>query len=361
MDSLVEFVVDFNSKEIHIRANALTYLRSVLANSSCEQNSVKTVHSRSIRADVLLYLVLKHFRNKFSSLVTVGSRAGNIPVVGRNAGYPQKSRLLVHVFAHFLCSKAVLFSNKGYGGGVNASCSCTHYNSVKRCKAHGSVDRFSSVDSSDRGAVAEVTGNDLQILYVLAHCICKSSGNKPVRSSVEAVFSDVIFFVIIIRKSVHKRLFGHCLVESGIEHNYLRNVFGENLFASPQRKSVRVVMYRCKILKIVYLLNYLIGNKGSLVKNFRALNYSVTYRGYFVHRLDNRSLSGRKHINKLLKSFCMSGEITVHVNRSAVESLMGNVTSNTYSVAVSLGNNAFVIHVEKLIFERGASRVYYKN
>ena len=60
-------------------------------------------------------------------------------------------------------------------------------------------------------------------------------GNESVRCAVEAVLSYVQLLIILVGKSEHISLFGHCLVECGIKYNYLRCAFGEYLLAGAER------------------------------------------------------------------------------------------------------------------------------
>ena len=86
-----------------------------------------------------------------------------------------------------------------------------------------------------------------------------------------------------------------------------------------------------------------------------------TYGGNLAHAVNYLALTGGKHLYKLLKSLGMGRECAVCVNYSAVKGGVLDVSVNSYTVAVSLCDNALVGHIEKLIFKRRASRVNYQN
>ena len=71
----------------------------------------------------------------------------------------------------------------------------------------------------------------------------------------EAVLSYVILLVVLIGKTEHESLGGHCLVESSVEYYDLGNVCGDNAFAGSQRQSVSVVMYGSELTEIVDLVD----------------------------------------------------------------------------------------------------------
>ena len=68
--------------------------------------------------------------------------------------------------------------------------------------------------------------------------------------------------VIIVGETEHESLGGHCLMESCIKYNDLRNVFRNNLFAGSQSKSMSVVVYGSKFTELVDLVDDLISNEN---------------------------------------------------------------------------------------------------
>ena len=146
-------------------------------------------------------------------------------------------------------------------------------------------------------------------------------------------------------------------MECSVENNSHRSV-GEDLAAGSQSKSVGVVMYGSKLCKAVDPVDDFICNESCFLEYLSALHDPVTDSVYLAHRVDYLALACCEDINELFKSFGMCGEIAVKLNLSSVGGLVGDVTVNSYSVAVALCDNAFIIHIKKLILKRGASCVY---
>ena len=44
-------------------------------------------------------------------------------------------------------------------------------------------------------------------------------------------------------------------MERGVEYDYLRSGCGDHLLACPERERVGMVMYRCQLCEVVYLLD----------------------------------------------------------------------------------------------------------
>ena len=167
----------------------------------------------------------------------------------------------------------------------------------------------------------------------------------------EAVLSYVELFIALVGETEHISLGGHCLVECRIEYNDLRNSLGNNALAGSESKRMSMVVNRSELTEFIDLINNLISNENGLIKNISALHDSVTYSRYFVHTVNYLCVACCKGFNKLHKSLGMRRERTVSTEFSAVVCLVGNVTVNSDSVAVTLSNNAFIVHVDELILE----------
>ena len=64
---------------------------------------------------------------------------------------------------------------------------------------------------------------------------------------------------------------------------------------------------------------------------------------------------------ELFKRFGMGREIAVCIHRSAVSCLVAHMAVNADTVAVALCKNALILHIDELIFQRGAAGVDYEN
>ena len=68
----------------------------------------------------------------------------------------------------------------------------THHEAVKRGETHAGVDDLAVLDGGDGGTVADVAGDKLQILDVLAHELCNAVADIAVGGAVEAIAADLV-------------------------------------------------------------------------------------------------------------------------------------------------------------------------
>ena len=359
--TVVNGIIKLDAEVLHVVAYIGAYVVGVLADAAGEDNSVKSVHDSSIGADELLDLIAEHLACELRLVVAVLRRACDIAVIAGNTGNSEEAGLLVHVVAHLVGSKTQLICNEGYSGGVYAAAACSHDNAVQGSEAHGSVNGLAALDGGDGGAVAEVAGYDLEILDILAHSVSESLAYKSVRCAVEAVLSYVQLLVALVGKTVHERLLRHGGMERGIEYDYLRSRSRNYLLACSQGERVGVVMYRCELCEVVYLLDNFVCNEGGLAEDLSALYYSVAYGGDLTHAVDDLALAGGEYLNELLERLGVGRELTVSLDCPAVERGVLDMTIDTDTVAVALCNNALVLHIDKLVLQRGAAGIDYKN
>ena len=359
--TVVNGIVEFDAEVLHVVAYIGAYVVGVLADAAGEDNSVKSVHDSCVGADELLDLIAEHLACELRLVVAVLRRACDIAVIAGDTGNSEEAGLLVHVVAHLVGSKTQLICNEGYSGGVYAAAACSHDNAVQRSEAHGSVNGLAALDGGDGGAVAEVAGYDLEILDILAHSVSESLAYKSVRCAVEAVLSYVQLLVALVGKAVHERLLRHGGMERGIEYDYLRSRSRNYLLACSQGERVGVVMYRCELCEVVYLLDNFVCNEGGLAEDLSALYYSVAYGGDLTHAVDDLALAGGEYLNELLERLGVCRELAVSLDCPAVERGVLDMTVDTDTVAVALCNNALVLHIDKLVLQRGAAGIDYKN
>ena len=359
--TVVNGIVEFDAEVLHGVAYIGASVVGVLTDAAGENNSVKSVHDSSIGADELLDLIAEHLAGKLRLVVAVLRRACDIAVIAGDTGNSEEAGLLVHVVAHLVGSKTQLICNEGYSGGVYAAAACSHDNAVQRSEAHGSVNGLAALDGGDGGAVAEVAGYDLEILDILAHSVSESLAYKSVRCAVEAVLSYVQLLVALVGKAVHERLLRHGGMERGIEYDYLRSRSRNYLLACSQGERVGVVMYRCELCEVVYLLDNFVCNEGGLAEDLSALYYSVAYGGDLTHAVDDLALAGGEYLNELLERLGVGRELAVSLDCPAVERGVLDMAVDTDTVAVALCNNALVLHIDKLVLQRGAAGIDYKN
>jgi len=244
----------------------------------------------------------------------------------------------------------VLACNIGNSRRVNGTTASTHQYAVQRCEAHGGIYRLAVLYCGNGRTIAQMTGNHLQILQILAHNFCQLGSDKAVRSAVEAILTNMELLVILIREAVHECLLRNGLVECGVKNNDLRHV-RQDLAASPQSQCMTVVMYRSQFAEFVDLFDDLIGNQSGLGEHFCTLYYTVTNCGNFVHAGDHSTLAGSQCVYQTGKCFCMCREIAVLFHLYAGSGLVAQVTIDTDTVAVALCDDRLIFHIDELILQ----------
>ena len=149
-------------------------------------------------------------------------------------------------------------------------------------------------------------------------------------------------------------------MECGVKDNDLRNI-RQNLAACPQCQCVTMVVYRCQFPQLVDLLDDLVCYHGGLGENFCALYDTVANGGNFAHAGDHSALASGQRLNQTLKSLCVGRECAVLFNLDAAGSLVAQVAVDADAVAVSLGDDRLILHIDELVLQGGAAGVYNKN
>ena len=124
---------------------------------------------------------------------------------------------------------------------------------------------------------------------------------------------------------------------------------------------MRGIVQRCQCAEFFYFINDIGRYKAAVRENAAALHYAVTDSRNFIKRINNLSVALCKGVNHRLKSLAVGGHGGLGGVFSAVGSLVRNSARNAYSFAKTLCEYLLVIHINKLIFQRGAARVYNKN
>ncbi len=330
----------------------------VFADTCGEYDAVEAVHCGGISTDIFLDLVCKDVASQGCALVSLIYSGFDLAEVAGDARNTEETALFVHPVAHFAYGDVFLVHNKGNDSRVDSAATRTHDNSFKRGEAHRGVDAFTCVYRTDRGAVAEVAGDDLCI--GISEIFDSLARNVAVGGTVEAVAADIVFLCNVIVDGVGVCFGRHSLVESGVHNYYLRSG-RHNLHTAPDTQKVRTGVKRSEIAAFLEIGENALVNLDALDKPRTAVDYAVADCGNLGHIRNNAVLLIGKSFDKNAYSLSVSR----HRNLSYVFILtVGGVCENavdTDAVAVALCHYRMGIHIKKLIFERGTARVYNQN
>ena len=181
-------------------------------------------------------------------------------------------------------------------------------------------------------------------------------------SAVEAVATNLVLLVELIRQSVHVMLRRHGLMERGIKYSYLRDILAHNVLARADTDQVcRVVQRSQRNASLDCLDNFIIDEDG-ISKVLAAVYDTMTNSINFGHGLDNAPLLVNQDVDDsadcigmiLHRNVCLVLFFLVRVG-------VGQTTINTNSLAQALSQNSLVVHVEELILQGRAARIDYQN
>jgi len=158
-------------------------------------------------------------------------------------------------------------------GRVDVAGAGAHDHPFERGQSHGGVDGTSIFDRGQGAAVAQVAGYARETLFS-AQDLGGPSGYVPVRGAVEAVFADVLFRIELVRQCVEVGVFGHGLVEGGVEDGDVRHV-REELFGRLDTVQVRWVVQRCQAEELLDRLFHFRGDQGRLEERLATVDDAV--------------------------------------------------------------------------------------
>ena len=130
-----------------------------------------------------------------------------------------------------------------------------------------------------------MTGNDLGVIDIQTGEFGAFAGDELVARTVEAVFADAVFLVVLVGQGVHEVGCGKRLVERGVEYGYLFHA-GKDFFDGEDAFEVGRIVQRGDLEQRADLLLDLFGYQTALREKFAAVRYAMTDGLHFVERPD---------------------------------------------------------------------------
>ena len=288
----VELRIDLDAHKLHVGADAQTDILIVLADTAGEQHCVHTAHGGSEGGNVFFDLIFLDVQSQLCSVVAGGSGGGDIPVIAGNAGNAQHTGLLVHHVVELGDGHALFFSNVGGDRGIDAAAAGTHDYTVQRGQAHGGIHRFAVVHSGDGGAVAQMAGDNLQLLNGFAHQLCQTGADISVGGSMETVFANAVFLIILVGNGIDVSFLRHGLMESGVKHGNLRDILGEYLLAGTDAGDAGGIVQRRQVGKLLRSGDHILGYQSGGGEFGAALYHTMADGADGAGVLDDGVVSG---------------------------------------------------------------------
>ena len=203
-----------------------------------------------------------------------------------------------------------------------------------------------------------MSGDELEILDVLAHQISHSAGYEAVGCAVSTVAADGVLLIILIRNSVHIRLLGHSGVERGVEYDYHRDLVAEDLLAAADSLYVTCVVQRSQRDKALDTCDDLVGDELGIAEQSAALDYAVTDSRDLVEVLDNAVLFAEQSVAYGEERLSVIGHGDLFGEGAAVGGLVTDEGALlTDALTVALCDHLLGVHIYQLILQAGAARV----
>ena len=179
--------------------------------------------------------------------------------------------------------------------------------------------------------------------------------------AVETVTTNFVIFIPFVWYCVHICFSWHCCVENCVEYYNVWNVCTEYSFCAVETKNVCWVVQWCDCAKTTDFCNNFIINKCGFLEAFCAVSNTVTDSGNFFYVIDNFAFACCHHFNNFCECFCVCWEWNFYCPFAIVSFVFDKAAFNTDSFADTFADNAFIFHVDELIFKGAGTTVDYQN
>ena len=243
---------------------------------------------------------------------------------------------------------------------VDRAAARAHHQAVERRQAHRGVHGDAMVDGAHGAAVAQMAGDELQVLQRLVEHDSRALGDVAVRRAVGAVLADGVLLVILVRKRVHVGLRRQRLEERGVEHGDHRNIRHVLLTRADAHES-RLIVKRGELGKLVDLLNDVIVDEDRLVEVLAALDDTVPDRIDLVEGFDGGVVAVNKRVQYERHGCVMVGHLRIDDHFVLIDSVLVEGVCRAHALADALRDNSMIFDVDKLVFQRGRARIDDQN
>ncbi len=263
----------------------------------------------------------------------------------------QHTGLLVHHGVDLVDGVATNAVQEEYGSRVNRTTARTHYQAIKRGKAHGGIHAVAILDGAQRSTRAQVAAHEL--VNVTVQELVGSTPDITVAGAVSAILAHVILIHHVTRQSVTPSMLRHVVVESGVGNNHVAQL-REELAANLNNVSLSIVVQRCQRSYLAHLSEHLVVNHGRLREVPTTLNNAVT-------NTLNRLVNYRKNIKDMLNGRLVIGQSYLKLVLLAKLLVTDEGTVDADALAVALGKNLARVGVEQLVLKARATCIDNKN
>ena len=212
-----------------------------------------------------------------------------ITVIAGDAGHAEHTGFLVQNVQNLGYGQVLFVAQILNKSRIDISGTGSHDHTFERGKAHGGIYTFAVLYSGKGSTISHMAYDDLQIVVVFAKELCGSLGYEFMRSSVEAVFTDCVFLIVLFRNTVHICFRRHGLMECGIKYCYVRNA-RHQFHAGIDSHQVCRIVQRTKVSALLDNFDYFVIDDNRVCDLHSAVQNAVSDGIYFFQALDDLSL-----------------------------------------------------------------------
>ena len=280
-----------------------------------------------------------------------------ITEVGGHTGHTLNAGLLVEDIQHGVDVHVILIHQVLQDTGVQIAGAGAHGQTGQGGEAHGGVHALAAVDGGDGGTVAQVAGDQLQLLDGLAQHGGGPLGDIFVAGAVEAIAADLVLLVILIGQGIGIGHGGHGLVEGGVEHGHHGGT-RHQLLAGADADDVGGVVQGGQGVALLNGGHDLVGDAHGLGKLLAAVDHPVTHRVDLLHGGDDAVLLIHQGVQHGLDGLGMGGHSHVGgLDSRFASGLISKLAVDADALTQALGQDLLGIGVEQLILQGRAAGV----
>ena len=245
--------------------------------------------------------------------------------------------------------------------GVQITGAGAHGNAGQGGEAHGGVHALAAIHGGHGGAVAQVAGDDFQLLNGLAQHGGSAGGDIAVGGAVEAVAADLVLLIELIGQGVDIALGGHGLVESGVEHTHHGHT-GHDLLAGLDAGDVGGIVEGGQGDALFQSGHNLVGNAHGGGELLAAVDHAVAHRVDLRGTLDHAVPGVQQGVQHSLNGLGVSGHGDLELILGVLGGhLVSQAAVDADALAQPLGEHLTGGGVHELILEGGAACVDDQN
>ena len=279
-------------------------------------------------------------------------------IAGDAVAHAKDTGLLVQNIQNRIDVLALFVADELDNSRIHIAASGTHNQTLKWGKTHGGIYTLAADGCGDTCSVAQVTYDNLALFRVKLSELQNLAGYEQMAGAMEAVTTDAVFIIVLIGDCIEVCLLRHLHTESGIPYCYVRSS-GHSCLACLDTHQVRRVMQRSKVEALADYALYVLVNYDRIAVNLSAVQNAVSDCRDLLGILDYTVLRIYQCLHNQLDCFGMCRHSLLDYHFLAVCLMCQLGTFDSDSLAETLCHYGLILHIDQLIFQRGASAVDY--